>query len=138
MEAYVSTFDLESHAMDWWSRWACGVIPEEQEELCDLAGVYFKSYEQESGVESTTSSISATETKPIKPFNLHEISCIIFGNAKIRFDMDHRRLWKLSSEEMRVFNKIIKEEYHWEKGWVLMNLSRRSMSSRRPPLVSSL
>jgi len=60
-------------------------------------------------------------------FNLYHIAGSTFRSAGRGFELDYERIWGLSSKERQVVYQITEQQegYHWEKGWVLMNLSKK-------------
>ena len=122
-----------------------GVISEsEQQKLRELAGLDSESDESEShnsesnnsernnpernNPESNNSKSDEPETgNQAAQFNLYHIAGSTFRSAGRGFELDYKRIWGLSLKESRVVHQIIeqREGYHWEKGWVLMNLSKK-------------
>jgi hypothetical protein len=70
------------------------------------------------------------EMEPGGYIDFYEISGEIFKYEGTTFNID-KRFWKLSKEECLVLDHIMEEKkaHHWEKGWVLMNLSKKEYVS---------
>jgi len=122
-----------------------GVISEsEQQELRELTGLDSESDDSESNNSESNNSESnnpesndseSNDSKSDEPetgnqaaqFNLYHIAGRTFRSAGRDFELDYKRIWGLSSKDRQVVYQITEQQegYHWEKGWVLMNLSKK-------------
>ena len=67
---------------------------------------------------------NTTQPTPTESFILYYIACDYFDGVTSTLSVNDQRRLGLSSKELHILDQVMmKTGYHWEKGWVLMNLS---------------